>query len=212
MSTGRAVTLNLDLPKFSPFETAVDIGRQDTSGDRHDPGQLAGDAERMRALMERGSPPKPAAAQGAPRPFDLFGGPATAAPPAPALSAASAPGVASAAQALSSLASRLLVAGGSQGRRAVQIRLSDEGLAGVTLDVFEDEGRVVAQFTCALEPARERLAAAAGWLATSLAGRIGRDVLVRVLADDPEDPCPVESIASPGASAPALPPGPLQRP
>jgi hypothetical protein len=82
----------------------------------------------------------------------------------------------------------------------VQIRLSDEGLAGVVLDVFEDGGRVVAQFVCTLEPARERLARAAGWLASNLAERLQRETLVRVLADDPEDPCPVESTGAPGAS------------
>jgi hypothetical protein len=211
VSTDRPISLNLGMPQQSPFDARPDAERQ-PGADARDPGQLSDEARRMRDLLSNGArggtgagaPPACAPAETL-RPVDLFGAPAPAAPQASAARAESPqagvpPDVAGAGEALSQLASRLLVSDGSSGRRAVQIRLSDEGLAGVVLDVFEDGGRVVAQFVCTLEPARERLARAAGWLASNLAERLQRETLVRVLADDPEDPCPVESTGAPGAS------------
>jgi len=75
--------------------------------------------------------------------------------------------------------------------------LKDDVLPGVSVVVQEAEGRVVVEFICALEPPRQRLAAAVGQHAQELAGRLRRDVLVRVVTDDPEDPCAVEAAASP---------------
>lgn len=230
MSTDRPISLNLGMPQQSPFDARPD-GERQPGADARDAGQLSDEARRMRDLMNNGarggapaSPLSTAASASAEnlRPLDLFGGPAAVAAQAAAArgeapQAAVPHDVAGAGEALSQLASRLLVSDGSSGRRAVQIRLSDEGLAGVVLDVFEDGGRVVAQFVCTLEPARERLARAAGWLATSLAEQLQRETLVRVLADDPEDPCPVESAGAPGtggasgaSGAPSL-PGPWPR-
>jgi hypothetical protein len=215
VSTDRPISLNLGMPQQSPFDARPDAERQ-PGADARDAGQLSDEARRMRDLMNNGarggapaSPPASTAASAENlRPLDLFGGPASVAAQAAAArgeapQAAVPHDVAGAGEALSQLASRLLVSDGSSGRRAVQIRLSDEGLAGVVLDVFEDGGRVVAQFVCTLEPARERLARAAGWLAAGLAERLQRETLVRVLADDPEDPCPVESAGAPGTAGTA---------
>jgi hypothetical protein len=193
----RPIHLDLGMPASTPFDVHAGKGEQpptDTRGQQ----QLDDDAQSLRALLDAGRHAPPAApAPTAQRPFDLFGGPAAlqAAPPA-----ASAP---SAAQdlpggiddTLASMAKRLLVSDGSSGRRAVQIQLADDSLPGVVLDVFEEEGLLVTCFTCSHEGARERLARNAQWLADGLAGRLTRPVCVRVLADDPEDPCPVEARA-----------------
>ncbi|MNV83378.1 hypothetical protein D3C71_1771810 [compost metagenome] len=78
---------------------------------------------------------------------------------------------------------------GSQGRRGVQIALTDEQLPGVVVDVFEESGRLVARFTCREEESRERLCAGARWFAEGLAQRLQRDTRVEVQTDDPEDSC-----------------------
>lgn len=93
---------------------------------------------------------------------------------------------------LATMARHLLVDQGHHGHRAVQIQLEDDVLPGVVLKVFEDEGRTIAQFTCAQEAPRMRLAQNAQWLADNLASKLTCAVLVRVLADNPQDPDLVE--------------------
>ena len=102
-------------------------------------------------------------------------------------------------QDLRQAAGRLMVGDGSSGRREVRIDLKDEILPGVTVSVYEDQGRLVADFVCASEPSREKLCACAPALAGELAGSLNRAVLVRVCTDDPEDPCPLEAAADPAA-------------
>ena len=104
-------------------------------------------------------------------------------------------GDAALAQALQGSAEQLLVADGSQGRRQVRVELKDEVLPGVSVSVYEAEGRVVADFTCASETSRERLASLARPLAGQLAESLGRPTRVRVATDDPEDPCLTETDA-----------------
>nr|MBF0685031.1 hypothetical protein [Pseudomonas sp.] len=92
---------------------------------------------------------------------------------------------------------RLLVSDGSSGRREVRIDLADESLPGVSVSVFEEQGRVVAAFVCANETSRERLVACAATLASELAQALSRDAMIRITTDDPDDLCLVEALAGP---------------
>lgn len=121
------------------------------------------------------------------RPFALFGAPA--APGEPVKADAGDDMAARLARDLGSSVERLLVGDGSSGRREVRLDLADELLPGVSVSVFEEEGRVVAAFVCASEASRERLAACAATLASELAQALSRGTLVRVTTDDPDDPC-----------------------
>lgn len=196
MNTGRPIHLDLGMPASTPMDVRTGTGQQPMS-DGRDPEQLQGEAQALRDLIATGrqAPPAATPAPSAARPFDLFGSPAPMAPAAAAPASAPAGMPASLNDTLATMAQRLLVSDGSSGRRAVQIQLADENLPGVLLDVFEDEGQLVATFTCSHEGARERLARHAQWLADGLAERLARPVCVRVLADDPEDPCLVEARA-----------------
>lgn len=67
------------------------------------------------------------------------------------------------------------------------------------MSVYEDEGRMIADFVCAHEGSRERLCAMAPELAAQLAASLDRPTRVRVATDDPEDPRLAESdAAAPG--------------
>jgi len=94
-------------------------------------------------------------------------------------------------------AGRLMVADGRDGRRAVRIELKDEVLPGVAVSIFEQEGRIVAAFTCGTEASCERMCAAAQHLADELAASLARSTLVQVSTDDPDDPCLREAIGDP---------------
>lgn len=208
--TERRIALDLGMPSPQPgFEAPAGAGGQPQADARGEQG-LAGDARQLRALLEAGragagATPGAAPAGAVPRPFDLFGTPVRAAVPAPAEPVTQPPGgaVDGLGDALSQMAQRLLVGDGSSGRRAVQLQLADGALPGTVVDVFEEEGAVVARFTCSQESARERLVRNADWLAASLAARLQRDVRVEVLADDPEDPCRIEARAGADAAPPA---------
>ncbi|KGD93702.1 hypothetical protein JL37_14770 [Achromobacter sp. RTa] len=177
------------------LETAIPQGMGTLSNsDGHASGRQASDTDRQafdRAMSqsETEAVPAPPAALS---PFSLFG----AAAPA----AAQAGGQAQAlARALSDSAEQLLVADGSNGRRQVRVELKDDVLPGVSVSVYEEEGRCVAEFICANESSRERLCAMAPELAVQLAESLGRPTRVRVSADDPEDPCLAETdAAAPG--------------
>ena len=192
MSTDRPIHLDIGLPPRSDLGTAAGDAGLPTPKDGRDEQQMQQDSGRFQAALKGAAPP---AAPAAARPFDLFGAPAVPPTGAPQAAPAEAPPSALAGldERLSQMAGRLLVGEGRHGGASVQMQLADENLPGVVLEVFEDEGAVVTQFTCAQEDARERLARGAPWLAAQLAERLHRDALVRVLADDPEDPCPVEA-------------------
>ncbi len=197
MNTGRPVHLDLGMPPSTAFDQRTGQGGQ-TGGQPRNTDTLGKDAQHLRALLDqqRSATPAPAAAPpAAARPFDLFG----TGTPSPAAHG-SAPATANAAadvpagidDALSHMAQRMLVGDGSTGRRAVRIQLADDSLPGVEVEVLEEAGDLVAQFTCAVESSRERLARNAQWLADGLAQRLGRSACVRVQTDDPEDLCLVE--------------------
>jgi len=179
------------------LETAIPQGTGLAQSDGQAPGRHASDADRRAFEQALAQDPdadgKPPAAPAAATPFSLFGAGASAAS-VPAEAPASA-----LADALLGSAEQLLVADGSQGRRQVRVELKDDVLPGVSVSVYEEEGRVVADFVCANEASRERLNAMARPLAEQLADSLARPARVRVSADDPEYPC----LAETDASAPA---------
>ncbi|THJ31548.1 hypothetical protein E8K88_14635 [Lampropedia aestuarii] len=198
MSVERSIHLDLGMPPKTDLEDQADSGTP-THKDSRSPAQLQQDRQAFEANLK--GPPHQAAIPAAvpASPFALFG-------QTPVVQASVAqldqPSAAAASEALagldatlSALASRVLVGQGRNGSTAVHIQLESHTLPGVSLEVFEAEGALVAQFVCTNEASRERLARAVDWLAKSLAQRLMRSVLVRVLADDPEDPSPVESRA-----------------
>jgi len=210
MISDRPVHLDLDTPSHSGFEAPAHGGLEARTGndqsahpdggqDRH----LQKDAARLRELLDadKAAPPQASSKQvsqddspdqrdvAALRPLDLFGGTTpTLVEPAPATESPEMTGLE---ENLARMARTLLV-GESPGGETVRVELATENLPGVVLEVFKDQGAVVAQFICANEHSRTRLARAVPWLGESLSHSLNRDTLVRVLTDDPEDPSPVE--------------------
>lgn len=192
----RPIGLNLGMPASSAFDLAT--GGEPGAGQKKHEGDLEADARQLRQRLAGGDAAP--AAQSTPKPFDLFGaGAAASVAPAVAVAPRDNAGLG---DVLSRMTRRLLVDDGSNGRRAVQMQLSDDSLPGVVMEVSEGEGALLAVFTCSNENSRERLARAAGWLADQLAGSQQRDVRLQVLADDPEDPCLVEAFASAATAGP----------
>ena len=97
---------------------------------------------------------------------------------------------------ISEMVDRLMVDSEGAGRQ-VRIDLKDGALPGVTLVIQEQEGRLQVDFVCREEAVRVRLNREAEGHATLLAGRLGREVLMRVMADDDEFPCIHEVVARP---------------
>ena len=176
------------------LETAISQGTWTTANsDGQTAGRQASDADRQafEQAMSQGDVDAAPASEppAASSPFSLFGAGARA--PAPGDDGQSE----ALAQALSETAEQLLVADGSQGRRQVRVELKDDVLPGVSVSVYEEEGRTVADFTCANERSRERLCEMAPDLAAQLAESLDRPTRVRVGTDDPEDPCLAETDA-----------------
>lgn len=172
------------------LDTAIAQGSGLAQSDAQTSGRQASDADKRafeQAMARKDE--SPVAPPAAPSPFSLFGA-ARADAPAPADATSQA-----LAQALQGSAEQLLVADGSQGRRQVRVELKDDVLPGVSVSVYEDGGRVIADFVCANETSRERLAAMARPLAEQLADSLARPTRVRVGTDDPEDPCLTETDA-----------------
>ena len=212
MGTDRPISLDLGMPSQSAFDTQTDTF-QNTPPDHRDAVQLEQEAQALRKLLQNrpgNTVPRNTATdanaqtqtQTLASPFSLFGGASQVqASSAPAHTAVTALPSADVEQALSAMAQRLLVSDGSSGQRAVQIQLSGPSWSGVVMEVFEEGGDMVAQLVCNSETARERLARAVQWLANTLASRLHRAVQVRVLANDPEDPCMVQAHAFPTPDA-----------
>jgi len=188
----RRISLDTSIAQGMP-----DLGQPGAGGARRE----ASDAERraFERALAGGQPQsrddgtgQAAAAVETPRPFALFGAPAGPVSGSSGQEAAPDGLVGELAQA----ADRMLVGDGSSGRREVRIDLKDDVLPGVTVSVYEDEGRLVAAFVCASEASREKLNACAQTLAGELARSLARAVLVRVSTDDPEDPCLFEAAAA----------------
>lgn len=132
-------------------------------------------------------------------PFELM--PAPMLPSAPVAGASVHPGVP---QILVETLQQLYVTDGKSSRRQVSVTLAEDVLPGVTLSVFEDGGRVVADFTCAVERSRECLCQCAGRLAADMANRLNRETRICVRADDPEDPCATQAEAAPAGGPPPV--------
>jgi hypothetical protein len=188
--TDRRIGLETSIPQGMPDLSQSGAGS--ARGEASDTDRQA--FERALSQGDDGQQVRAEAEQAAetPRPFGLFG--SLAAAPAGQAAAGAAPeGLA---QSLSTAADRLLVGDGGSGRREVRIDLKDEILPGVTVSVYEDEGRLVAAFACASEASREKLCACAQTLAAEMAQSLSRPALVRVTTDDPEDPCLFEATAA----------------
>lgn len=119
----------------------------------------------------------------APRLFSLFGSGATAVPGRALTEDVSH----DLTQALSRSAEQLLVGDESSGKREVRVELKSDVLPGVSVAIFEADGRLVAAFSCRNEDSRERLNAGAAGLAEEWANSLKRAVLVQVTTDDPDD-------------------------
>lgn len=98
---------------------------------------------------------------------------------------------------IAEMVERLMVGDDGAGGKQVRMELKDEPLPGVTVTVNEQEGRLRVEFVCSNETSRLRLNAALPREAPLLAQRLARDVWIRVLTDDEEDPCLFELTAAP---------------
>ena len=199
MTSDRPIHLDLGMPSGNAFDVSQGTGQQAQADPRSD-SKLADDAASLRALLQsqrEATAQREAAAPTQLNPFDLLKPAAAMAQQAisPATVTAQSDMPAGIDQTLSQMAQRLLVGDGSSGRRAVQIQLSSDTLPGVVLDVFEDGGMVIAEFTCSHEDSRERLVRNAQWLAGGMHQALARAICVRVQTDDPEDRCCAEANA-----------------
>lgn len=84
---------------------------------------------------------------------------------------------------MQSMVQQLMVTDGSQSFRRVRMELTEDVMPGVVLTLGEEEGAVVAEFTCRLEEAYRRLSQPAQSLASQLAITLGRDTVWRVVPD-----------------------------
>ena len=161
--------------------------------------QILQDAARLRELLggTKDFPAPPMAETEPPtgqllRPLDLFGGSfLKTQEPEPATIGSSTP-VAELEENIVRMARTLMVSQGPEGVARVRMELGREHFPGVVLEVFRNEGTLVAQFVCASEQSRALLGRAVPWLGESLSRRLKSDTLIRVQTDDPEDPLPVE--------------------
>lgn len=204
MSSNRPIHLDLGMPSGSTAD-ASHTAQQQPHADQRNERELDADAQILRERMKTthtapgmdAAPHQPA--QAAPL-SDLFG--ATS----PALSSLPTDGAGlrnertqalqpELDKALADMATRLLVSDGSHGKRSVQLSLANDALPGVSVEVFEEGGDIVAVFTCALEESRALLAQSAQWLVDEFSARLGRSACVRVQTDDPEDPAAIEARA-----------------
>ncbi len=178
----RRISLDTALTQGMP-----DFSQSGAGGSRRD----ATDTDRHafeQALAQSGdSPDGELKAPPALQPFGLYGAPAapSASPPS------------GLADSLGEAVDRLLVDdGASGGRPEVRITLRDDVMPGVTVSVFQDEGRMVASFSCANETSREKLIRCAQTLADDMSRSLGQAALVQVSTDDPEDLCLFEAAAA----------------
>lgn len=188
MSLDRRIELGLSLSDRGNITRQRESSAGDTG--TPPPAPEANDAERFATALERAD--KTAAETPAPSPFTLFG---ASAPVVPDLT--SRPRRESALTgALAEQVEHLMVSDGQDGRRAVRLELKDDALAGVTVAIEEIDGRLQVDFFCATEPSRRALNDALPAMATSLAERLRRDVLMRVQTDDEDDPCLTEQLGT----------------
>jgi len=96
---------------------------------------------------------------------------------------------------LQHMVSQFAVGEGRSGGAMVRMELDDSVLPGVSIEIEESAGRLQVTFTCSVERSRERLLRELPLRGPDLASALGRDVLLRVQTDDPEDPCLFEVLA-----------------
>ncbi|MFD0669020.1 hypothetical protein ACT80S_14965 [Ramlibacter sp. MAHUQ-53] len=174
MSTDRSIRLDVSVPRFG-------AGTPDTGASGQQAQPDAGDSDRFAQAMAS-PPPGPApVAAGLPSPASLLGSLKPAAGAADPLTSELASRVGEA-------LSRLMVGEGRAGGKQVRMNLKDDLLPGVTVSIEEIEGRLQVDFLCRDETSRRRLVRAAPLQAPELARQLRRDVLLRVQADDEEDP------------------------
>lgn len=138
-----------------------------------------------------------------PKPFELI----------PSISPASDPAkdvnvYPSVAQILNETAHALYVSDGYASGRQVSVTLAPSVLPGVTLSVYEHEGRIVGDFTCAEDASRSRLCRFAERLAREMANKLSRPSRVYVRADEVDDIAPFQVDGTPAlepADQPATP-------
>lgn len=100
-------------------------------------------------------------------------------------------------QRLTTVIAGLYVGEGAHGGKQVRLDLKEDALPGVTVAIEEVGGRMQIDFTCSVEASRLRLNEAVPEVAPQVAGRLERDVLMRVQTDDDEDRRLLEVAASP---------------
>ncbi|WP_051237484.1 hypothetical protein [Ottowia thiooxydans] len=202
VSSDRPVSLDIGTSSDASFEARPDSALSAKPGPNHLPKRDADqeqqheeDAAKLREFLrpEEAAPPMPSPHlheqnTAALRPFDLFGSPVQT-QTAPLVES---PAIADLKADIVHLARRLMV-GESVHGATVRVELASETLPGVVLEVFRDQGAIVAHFICANEHSRTRLARAVPWLGESLSRSLSQDTLIRVMTDDPEDPHPVET-------------------
>ena len=84
---------------------------------------------------------------------------------------------------MQTMVQQLMVSDGSQSFRRVRIELADDVMPGVVLTLGEEQGALVAEFTCCLDDAYVRLSQPAQSLASQLADALGRNTVWRVVPD-----------------------------
>lgn len=89
---------------------------------------------------------------------------------------------------------RLLVSDYRNGSRKVRFEVSDEVFPGVTVDVQEAQGRLQVNFICNIENSRLRLVRGMYEIASMLAQRLCRSVLVRIVSCNEHDSCLDEAL------------------
>lgn len=82
-------------------------------------------------------------------------------------------------------------------KRQVSMTLADDVLPGVTLSVYENEGRIVGDFICVEERSWSRLCQIAERMVSELANQLSRDARIYVRTDDADDVYPFQVNATP---------------
>lgn len=199
MSTDRRIDLDLSSPGLQR-QTFGSPAEGRTPADRPPPDAQA--EQRFKEALAGGDPGGAKAADkaagegflgetGVPSPFALFGSKGSS-PEASASRGAHA----ELAMHLGGEVERLMVGDGRSGNRQVRMELKDDHLPGVTVSIEECEGRLQVDFICRVESSRLQLNEALPELASTLAQRLARDVLMRVQTDDEEDPRLIECLGT----------------
>jgi hypothetical protein len=111
-------------------------------------------------------------------PFALFAAqPATVPEPPPAMQSELLSDL------MQNMVQQLMVSDGSQSFRRVRMELADDVMPGVVLTLAEEQGLLVAEFTCRQDSAYLRLSQPAQSLASQLASTLERDTVWRVVPD-----------------------------